>query len=267
MKPHPAGSFLWVETSAGAALICRPLQPFAAHLFTTRQWMLGSPTLDDGRRRIAWRQLAEEMGRDDAHLARLHQVHGPSAVVRRAGDSAPETLPHADVIVSTDPALALAIQTADCAPILIADRMTGAVGAAHAGWRGLAAGAPAAAVRALVQEAGSSASDLIAAIGPAISAARYEVGGDVRAAFETAGFTAGRLDRWFRAASRPHHWLFDGWESARAQLEDAGIPAGQIHVAGLCTATYPDLFCSYRRDGKLAGRMAAAIAPIGRSAT
>jgi purine-nucleoside/S-methyl-5'-thioadenosine phosphorylase / adenosine deaminase len=201
-------------------------------------------------------------------LSRLHQVHGASVVVRRPGDSDRQgPLPKADVIVSTDRTLALAIQTADCAPILLADRTTGAVGAAHAGWRGLAARVPEAAVRALTDHAGSQPSNLVAAIGPAISAARYEVGGDVRVAFERAAFNPDRLNRWFRPAARSDHWWFDGWESARAQLEDAGIPASQIHVAGLCTSTHPDLFCSYRRDGTLAGRMAAAIGPVTSSAT
>jgi YfiH family protein len=200
------------------------------------------------------------MSVDETHLSRLHQVHGAAVVVRRPGESAQgEALPAADIIISTDPSAAVAVQTADCVPILLVDPESGAVAAAHAGWRGLAARVPAAAVRGLVEAAAASPDSLHAAIGPAISAARYEVGADVRARFESAGFTRTQIDRWFPAITRADHWLFDGWESARAQLEEAGVRADRISVAALCTATYPDLFCSYRRDGAPSGRMAAAI--------
>jgi len=260
MKPQPADGFAWVETTAGPALVCRALEPYATHMFTTRQWALGSPTLDDQRRRAAWRELAEVMERDEPHFARLHQVHGASVVVRKPGDApAGSELPQADVIVSTDPALAIAVQTADCTPILLVDRDSGAIAAAHAGWRGLAARVPAVAVRALIAEGGGRPESIVAAVGPSISAARYEVGEDVRARFADADFSGSALERWFPKMTRPSHWLFDGWESARAQLEGAGVPASQIHVAAMCTATFPDVFCSYRRDGSLAGRMAAAI--------
>jgi polyphenol oxidase len=192
----------------------------------------------------------------------MHQVHGAAVVVRRAGDAARSTgepLPEADILISDDPSLALAIQTADCVPLLIADRVTGAVAAAHAGWRGLAAGVPGVTVAALARELGSSPADLVAAIGPSISAERYEVGQDVRSRFLAAGFSAQVIERWFHAGERPDHWLFDGGRSARDQLEAAGLQAASIHSSELCTATYPDLFCSYRRDGAGAGRIAAAI--------
>jgi hypothetical protein len=192
----------------------------------------------------------------------MRQVHGAAVVVRRAGDaprSAGESLPDADISISNDPSLAVAIQTADCVPLLIADRVTGAVAAAHAGWRGLAAGVPGVTVAALARELGSAPVDLIAAIGPSISAECYEVGQDVRSRFLAAGFSSDQLERWFLPGMRPGHWLFDGGRSARDQLEAAGVHAGSILTSGLCTATHPDLFCSYRRDGAGAGRIAAAI--------
>jgi copper oxidase (laccase) domain-containing protein len=67
------------------------------------------------------------------------------------------------------------------------------------------------------------------------------------------------LARWFSDGEREGRWQFDGWQAAADQLAAAGVPAGQIHGAGLCTAAYPSLFCSYRRDATGAGRMAAAI--------
>jgi len=118
--------------------------------------------------------------------------------------------------------------------------------------------------------------DLVAAIGPSISSCCYEVGADVRDMFASGGFPERDLDRWFFSGPRPsarnpsmsglraprlHHWFFDGWGAARHQLEAAGVPPDQIGVAELCSASHPDWLCSYRRDGKGAGRMAAAIRP------
>jgi polyphenol oxidase len=133
------------------------------------------------------------------------------------------------------------------------------VAAAHAGWRGLAAGVPGVTVVVLVHEFGSVPANLIAAVGPSISAERYEVGEDVRGAFLASGWPAVRIESWFRPATRPGHCLFDGWQSVRDQLLWAGVPDDSIHSAGFCTSANPDLFCSYRRDGKAAGRVAAAI--------
>jgi YfiH family protein len=161
--------------------------------------------------------------------------------------------------VTDDPSVALAVQTADCVPLLIADRRTGSIAAAHAGWRGLAAHVPRVAVEALGRAFDSHPGDLVAAIGPSISAPRYEVGADVRIRFEQAGYSSGQLARWFSPAERPGHWFFDAWCAAYDQLAEAGLAAPQVHVAALCTASHPDVFCSYRRDGKGAGRIAGAI--------
>lgn len=256
MLPEPTDAFDWVQAAGGPALVCLPLAGVAAHLFTTRGWTLGSPAVAHD---TAWDEVAAAMRVAPDHLRRLHQVHGAAVSVCHAGAAASRVPPDADIIISDDPAPALAIQTADCVPLLIADRRTGAVGAAHAGWRGLAARVPQVAIEALAREFHSRPEDLIAALGPSISAPRYEVGADVRTRFEEAGFSAAPLARWFAAAEKIGHWYFDGWQSARDQLEDAGVPPAQIHIAALCTATHADVFCSYRRDGPPAGRMAAAI--------
>ncbi len=181
MLPKPNDGFAWLQLDEGPALVSRALEPLAAHLFTTRPWPLGSA---DGNRDAAWADVARALGADAAHLERAHQVHGASVIVRRAGDPPRGNAPlvHADILVSDDPATVLSIQTADCVPLLIADRRTGAVAAAHAGWRGLAARVPAVAVQALGKEFGSRPEDLVAAIGPSISGPRYEVGAEVRAA-------------------------------------------------------------------------------------
>jgi YfiH family protein len=150
----------------------RALRPFAGHLFTTREWPLGSRAEASDE---DWQAVAASLRADLDHLVRLHQVHGASVVVRRAGarSAPPAGRPDADIVVSDDPSLVLAVQTADCVPLLIADRATGAVAAAHAGWRGLAAGVPGVTVAALAREFGSRPADLVAVVGPSICAARY----------------------------------------------------------------------------------------------
>ncbi len=256
------------------ALVCRALEPFAAHLFTTREWRLGSAPAD--RRADAWAEVAAGVGAAPDRLVRLDQVHRADVVVVRGEFLLPpqSALPAADIVVCADDRFAVAVQAADCVPLLVADRRTGAVAAAHAGWRGMAARVPQEAVAALVRELGSSPADLIAAIGPSIGACCYEVGSDVRQAFADAGFDGHALSRWFADAPRPttrnpsmlgsphlrrpDHWYFDGWAAVRDQLEASGVPAEQVHAAELCTASHPEL-CSYRRDGVAAGRIAGVI--------
>src|SRR5256712_7344697 len=131
--PEPTGTFRWTQTPAGPALVCDALAPFA-HLFTTRPWTLGSATGADHT--AGWREVAEAIDVDAGDLVRVHQVHGASVVVvrRRARTEAVAGpgLPDADILITRDPAVALAVPTADCVPILIVDRNLAAVAAAHA---------------------------------------------------------------------------------------------------------------------------------------
>jgi len=263
--PETTGTFRWTQTAFGPALVCDALAELATHSFTTRPWTLGrsiGPDHEEG-----WREVAAAAGVAPGDLVRVHQVHGASVVVvrrRGAGETVPSPgLPDADILMTGDPAVALAIQTADCVPMLIADRRTGAVAAAHAGWRGLAARVPTVVVDALGREFGSRPEDLIAAVGPSISAARYEVDADVMSRFEQNGFSAEHIGRWFYDGDRAEHWFFEGSQCARDQLEVAGLPPSQIHLARLCTATHGDLLCSYRRDARASGRMAAVIRRAG----
>ena len=275
MLPQRNDGFAWVQAAGGPSLVCRPLEPFAAHLFTTREWRLGSAPPD--RRAAAWIDVAEAAGVVPDRLIRVHQIHGAAVSVHPAGTEAGAHLAEADIIISADDRSALAVQTADCVPLLLADRRTGAVAAAHAGWRGMAARVPQAAIDALTREFGTRPCDLVAVIGPSIGACCYEVGADVRDAFSRSGFRTDEASCWFfdtpqwtvenpsmpglSPVRRPDHWFFDGWTATRHQLERAGVPVDQIHVAQLCTASQASL-CSYRRDGASAGRMAAAIRPV-----
>jgi purine-nucleoside/S-methyl-5'-thioadenosine phosphorylase / adenosine deaminase len=257
MLPKPNDGFAWVQAAAGPALVCAALEPYALHLFTTRAWALGDPDAD---RDLGWADVARALQVAPGQLVRAHQVHGRSVIVRKRGAPAvsPEPPPAADIIVTDDPGIAIAIQAADCVPMLLADPRTGAVAAAHAGWRGLAARVPQAAIDALAHHFGSRPADLIAAVGPSISAARYEVDAPVRGAFERGGFDDAHVGAWFPHATRTDHWQFDGLASARDQLIAAVMVEERVHAAGLCTGSN-DVLCSYRRDARRSGRSAAAI--------
>jgi polyphenol oxidase len=189
-------------------------------------------------------------------VVRVAQVHGGDALVLRRGDRLSGDLPPADIIVSDAPGTALVVCVADCVPLLLADPDTGAVAAAHAGWRGTAAGVAGLAVRVLQQEFGADPGRLMAAVGPSIGGCCYEVGAEVRDAFATAGHP---VAEWF--APSGDRFRLDLWRATRDQLESAGVPPAQTRVAGLCTATHRDRFFSYRAEGPGTGRLAAAIRP------
>jgi YfiH family protein len=206
-----------------------------------------------------------------ADLMRARQVHAATVTVgRRSGP-----LPEADILIAREEGLAVAVQAADCIPLLIADVRTGVVAAAHAGWRGLAVRVPGATVAALAREFGSQPSNLVAALGPSIGACCYEVGPEMTDCFVKAGFSTREVERWFLDAPlassrnppapglvlrrRVGHRFFDGWTAGRDQLAAAGVPPDQIFSSSLCTASHPGTLCSFRRDGPSAGRMAAVI--------
>lgn len=264
--------FEWRQGPAGPMLVCRPLEPFAPHIFTTRPWPLGSAL--PGAREACWNDVAAAIDVEAGQLLRIRQVHGVGVAVKRAGKPMVGGTA-ADIIVTNDQSVALAVRTADCVPLLVADARTGSVAASHAGWRGVALRVASVTVRALADEFGSRPSDLVAVVGPSIGPCCYEVGVDVRERFRAAGFSAAELARWFAgdrdvspknpsltrgsSRARPNHWFLDIWAATRDQLVGAGVPVSQVHLVDLCTAGHPALFCSYRRDGSGVGRLAAAI--------
>ena len=255
MLPPVANSFRWTEESWGAGLRCAPLEAVAPHVFTTRQLELSSP--EDIRR------LAEAIGAAD--VAMLTQVHGAGVVVVRRGEPHAAGRPQADVLVSDHPAVAVAVRAADCVPVLMADRSTGAVTAVHAGWRGTAARAVVAGLEALTREYGTRPADVVAAIGPSIGPCCYEVGSELVDAFAAAGHQRYLIQRWFATPPPPRGsrerpaLRLDVAGANRDQLILSGVPEDQIHVAGLCTAMHLDLLTSYRAEKERAGRIAGAI--------
>jgi len=228
--PESRASLRLAEASALAAV------PGLVHGFEQRLGPNGWETREEGRGRVA--AALEPQGR----LFLLRQVHGASVRV------APwQGTPDGDAAVAGEPGLLLGIETADCLPVLLVDPVLRRVAAAHAGWRGSAAGVTAAAVRALV-ERGSRPEDLLAALGPAIGPCCYEVGEELRAAFGPQGAS------FFRPGprGRPH---LDVRAVNERQLLALGLrPERLVHVAD-CTHCQADRYHSYRRDGRGAGRM------------
>jgi YfiH family protein len=176
----------------------------------------------------------------------LRQVHGCS--VAELGPLPGEAPPQADAAVSRIPGTVLSILTADCLPVLLCSDDGRTIGAAHAGWRGLAAGV----LEATVGQMQQAPAQLRAWLGPCIGAASYEVGEEVRAAF---------IDHAAAAAScftttRPGHWRCDLAALARQRLAAVGIT--RVQGSGLDTFTDPR-FYSYRREGARSGRFASLI--------
>jgi polyphenol oxidase len=252
-QPKPNDAFEWTQVASGLALRCRPFAEFARHVFTT-----GDVQLRDDQQE--WKKVAGAMGVDTASLRLIRQVHGCGIAVVRRGDSNHGARPEADIIINDDAGVAIGVRVADCAPVLLADRSRGAVGAAHAGWRGTMQDVASAAVRAMQETFGSDPADLIVALGPSLGPCCGEMGPEVLEEFRAAGRGAD-IDRWFTPGprGRPH---FDLWLANRDQLERAGVPSESIHVARLCTRCRPDVFHSYRAAGPSAGRMLGAVRPI-----
>jgi YfiH family protein len=191
----------------------------------------------------------------------VKQVHGRAVRVVRQSDElskSSERWPEADAMVTDVPGITLAVQVADCVPVLIADTGSTIAAAIHAGWRGSSLEVARAAVDTLKQEFATSPADLIVAMGPSIGACCYNVGDEVLETFRSRGNSDAQLARWFARAEDGSLWL-DLWAVNRDQLVGAGVRAENIHSCRLCTKTHATLFDSYRVDGPQAGRMAAVI--------
>lgn len=227
--------------------------PGLAHGFTTRAgppWIDPRPglCLGPGAEDRTWAWVAEQAGLSGAPVARLSQVHG--AVVHRAAHGG--LVGEGDALLTDRPGLLLAVRVADCVPVLVVD-LDGRgrpcqVAAVHAGWRGLVAGVIGRALLAM----GPAPARRLAAVGPCIGAAAYEVGAEVAdglgAAIPAAVF--------LRPGRRPERWQADLRAAAAWQLGQGGV--GQVEVGADCTWTDP-LLHSFRRDGAASGRLAAVI--------
>jgi len=181
----------------------------------------------------------------------LNQVHGTRVVRLARSDLLPSAgFPEADASVTSEPGIACTVLVADCLPVLLAAPHGRAVGAAHAGWRGLSAGVVEASLLALCEASGCDPAEVSAWLGACIGPAAFEVGDDVREAFGSGGACA------FRPGVRPGKWWADLPALARQRLSAAGVR--RITGGAWCTHGDPSRFYSFRRD-KVTGRHAAAV--------
>jgi YfiH family protein len=182
--------------------------------------------------------LASDAVLPNAMLARVYQIHSPIAVVAQPWPM--DERPKADALITDRPGLLLGIVTADCAPVLLADQAAGVIGAAHAGWRGAIDGVTDSAIAAM-ENLGARRDRIVAAVGPCIAQASYEVDGVFRTRFLAADsandrfFTGGPSDR----------LQFDLEAYVVARLVGAGLT--RVEALGLDTYADPDRFFSFRR--------------------
>jgi YfiH family protein len=192
----------------------------------------------------------------------MRQVHGCDVfgVTTTLERAVPGESPQVDAIVTDRTDVGLAVQVADCVPLLLVDPRTGAVAATHAGWRGTAANVAGATVARLVREYGVRPADLIAAIGPSIGPSCFQVGPEVRETFIASASAAASVQpaTWFTPDTGDRLRL-DIWQANHDQLVAAGLQSAQVHIAGLCTVTHVAHFFSYRREQQATGRLLGVI--------
>jgi len=239
-------------------------------------------TPEDGKEMVIRNRglLAEAVsGKADTPLITLRQVHSNLVVVTGAADAQRAHPRKGDGVMTNTSGLLLGIQTADCIPVLVADRKRRAVAAFHAGWRGTVKRIVEMGIGRMRMEFGSIPEDLIAAIGPGIGACCYAVGDEVLSSFESQFSYAHslfhevydsdpirtRYPMLFLTQRAPGHspigpsLHLDLVEANRRQLLDAGLKPRAIKTVGGCTSCQPELFFSHRASRGRTGRMLSVI--------
>ncbi len=236
-------------------------------------------------RELFLKELGVANGRKSWPLVTLRPIHSDliHRVDRMRVDRIPEQPLAGDGMVTDTPGLLLAVQTADCLPIIVADRKRRAVGVFHAGWRGTVKRIVEKGVGEMRKHFGSDPRDMVVAIGPGVQGCCYEVGEEVRTGFEAQFAYAGSLFRevkesdpvrekyplLFLTARAPGHsdlpvkLFLDLVEANRRQLLDAGVLAKNIDAVAPCTACHTELLFSFRAEKGVTGRLmgAAGIRP------
>jgi len=219
------------------------------------------------------RFVAAVTGSRTTPLVAVRQVHSNRSVVLRAPfvGFSPDAIPEVDGIITDQSRLLLAIQTADCVPVLVVDRVRRVVAGFHAGWRGTVERIVELGVETMRAEYGSEPGDLAAAIGPGIGSCCYTVGDEVLDRFTKNFSYAPEL--FSQKAEESDERIGEGnaglglrvdlrvdlIEANRRQLLVAGLDADSISVVGGCTGCHPELFYSHRTSGGHAGRMMSVI--------
>lgn len=197
--------------------------------------------------------FAKALGVQSKSFTTCAQVHGSNiAVVNQelVGSGAAAfstTIAETDSLITNLPNVPLLLFFADCVPVLLADTKTGAIGLAHAGWRGTVAAIAAKTAAAMEQHYGTNPRDIVAAIGPSIGSCCYEV--DDYVLNQAQGY-----EEYFHPKGGGKYML-DLWGINRQQLLQSGVAQENIITSGICTMDSVDLFCSYRAEQGRTGRM------------
>ncbi len=224
---------------------------FSAHPFNLGQTAWDSADRVDQNRR----RFLAALNLSETSLATLRQIHSDRIhmIEEMPGDWNP---PEGDALITQTEGVSLAVQTADCLPVLIADPGNGAVAAVHSGWRGTLKRIAFETILAMQKAFRSDPGRLLVAVGPGIRSCCYEVGPEVSGLFEDKYPEAAAT---LPAPGRPGKFLLDMTKALKVQLHVAGIHPGNIYDLGLCTCCNADTFFSYRREGAPSGRMLALI--------
>lgn len=191
---------------------------------------------------------------EGARACTVWQVHGNDVVIANAPVSGRRWLAQADAMVTNRPGTSLTMRFADCTPILFFDAVRGAIGVAHAGWRGTVQRVASRTALTMMREYGCKPQDIQALIGPSIGPDRYQVGEEVVEAVEGA---FGTLEGLIRRDPDDGTAYLNLWEANALDLRQVGVE--QIEIAQLCTAERTDLFFSHRAERGKTGRFGAVL--------
>lgn len=228
---------------------------------TTRPWNMAchcgpEAAASVGRRR----QICDHLGLAFEALTCAEQVHGSELAVvddRSAGagrDGRETAVPGVDGLLTDRPGVGLMLLSADCPLVVVFDDRRGAVGVAHASWKGTVGQISRRLVSRMIEAFGCDPADMHAGVGPSAGPESYVVGDEVR---ERAAASPANHERYFR--DKPGGMTFDLWSANRDQLIESGLRSDRVEVAGICTLA-DERFFSYRREGPETGRFALVVA-------
>ena len=263
--------FYWRELDGVKVLVSRPLEDAGfVNGFSTRRGGISAFPQGDlnlaGFNEDSAENIYENRRRflavfgGEYKFAGVWQIHSDIIKTITDIDDIGDSNDEADAIVSNLQGILAGAKTADCVPVLIGDKVTGAFAAIHAGWRGTVRSIVAKSVQRMVSQFGSNPKDLVAAIGPAACGRNYEIGQDVIEEF-AANFADS--DKYF-VPTREGHALVDLHLANRDQLIASGVNDADTYTAPFCTMERTDLFFSYRREKKQNGKTGRLLSVIGR---
>jgi hypothetical protein len=262
--------FLWRERNGIQLLVCEPLeQEGFTNAFSTR--LGGVSPMPEGDLNLAGfaddasENIHENRRRflsafdGEWRLTACWQVHGSDVRIVKDHDDARNDEERCDALATSAHNVLIGVKTADCVPVLLADAMTGAVAAVHAGWRGTLAEIVSETLVRMRTEFGTNPSDVLAAIGPAALSCCYEVGPEVIEAFRSRFENGSDLF----TPTRDGHALIDLHRANREQMIETGVNPDLIYTAPMCTICRTDLFFSYRREKERYGKTGRLMSVIG----